>query len=289
MIEEKIALAIQEKAKELLEKKAVQCVIGYERATDHMSARPLFVYKPEQVSRLIFDQTCVHNLSKYLLNKKGTVTAIVAKPCDARAVNLLLNENQIQRDKVLVMGIVCPGVVESRWGQVGKDMEIRCKECRQHAPPIYDVLIWEPVKESALAEKYADVVDIEGKPNAEKEAFWIEQSKRCIRCYACRNACPGCYCPTCFVDLKEPLWAGIRVAPGENWMWNTVRAFHLLGRCISCNECQRACPVNIPLMLLNRKLEKEVSDTFGFVPGADPKALAPLATFKKEELAEPTK
>lgn len=286
-MDDKIARAIQDKAKELLEKKSVSCVIGYERATDKKTARPLFVYNPEQTGRMIFDETCVHNLSKYLLNHQRSVTAIVAKPCDARAINLLLNENQIQREKVFIIGIVCQGVVEARWGQVGKEPEIRCHDCRQHTPPIHDFLVGDPVKESPGPDRYADIAEMDDKSSSEKQAFWIEQSQRCIRCYACRNVCPGCYCGTCFVDLKEPLWAGIRVAPGENWMWNTVRAFHLLGRCISCSECQRVCPVNIPLMLLNRKLEKEISDSFGFVPGMDPKVLAPLATFKKEELAEP--
>ncbi len=280
-----IATAIRQQAKSLLETGKVSCVLGFERATDGLTARPAFIYKPEQVDRLIFDQTCVHNLGKYLLSKRGASTAIVAKPCDARTVNLFINENQISREKVFVIGIVCPGVVESRWGQAGKDLEVRCRDCRQHTPPVYDVLIGEPVKEPEPAENYPDIAEMEGKTPAEREAFWQEQFKRCIRCYGCRNICPGCYCPTCFVDLKEPLWAGIRVAPGENWMWNTVKAFHLLGRCVSCNECERSCPVHLPLSLLNRKLEKEVGAAFGFVPGMDAKAPAPLATFKKEELA----
>lgn len=288
-MDEKIVSTIKAKARELLEKKAVECVIGYERATDGRTARPVFIYQADQVDRLIFDETCCHNLSKYLLNKNNGVTAVVAKACDARAINLLINEKQIQREKVFVIGVICAGVVEARWGMTGKELEVRCQDCRQHTPPVYDVLVGEPVTESAPADLYADVLAMEGKAPAEREAFWVEQSKRCIRCYACRNVCPGCYCPTCFVDLKEPLWAGIKVAPGENWMWNTVRAFHLLGRCISCNGCQRSCPVGIPLMLLNRKLEKEVSETFGFLPGADPGTLAPLATFKKEELNEPAK
>lgn len=284
-MDDKITQTIREKARELLEKKAVECVIGYERATDNLTARPAFIYKPEQVDRLIFDKTCVHNLSKYLLNKKDSITAIVAKPCDSRAVNLLVNENQIKREKVFIIGIVCPGVVDSHWGKVSQEQEERCHDCPQHTPPVYDFLIGEPAQESP-EEKYQDIAKIEALNSAVKANFWIEHAKRCIRCYACRNVCPGCYCPTCFVDLKEPLWTGIKVAPGENWMWNAVRAFHLLGRCISCTECQRVCPVNIPLMLLNRKLEKEVKEKFDFIPGIDPKLPAPLATFKKEELTE---
>ncbi|MBI2934912.1 MAG: Fe-S oxidoreductase [Chloroflexi bacterium] len=283
---ETITNAIREKARELLEKHTVSCVIGYERATDNLTARPAFVYRPEEVDRLIFDETCAHNLGKYLLNRKDSRMAIVAKPCDARTVNLFINENQLQREKVFVIGIVCPGVVECRWGHAGKEPELRCRGCRQHTPPVFDHLIGDAVKEpEAPPDNYPDIAAMEGKTPEEREAFWRQQFQRCTRCYACRNICPGCYCPTCFVDLKEPLWAGIRVAPGENWMWNTVKAFHLLGRCVSCNECERSCPVNIPLSLLNRKLEKEVGAAFGFVPGMDPKALAPLATFKKDELS----
>ncbi|MDP2719965.1 MAG: 4Fe-4S dicluster domain-containing protein [Dehalococcoidia bacterium] len=287
-MDDKITLAVREKAKELLEQKVVDCFIGYEKATDNLTSRPLFVYKPEQAERLVFDNTCVHNLSKYLLNKKDTKTAVVAKPCDARAIVVLLNENQVQREKIYIIGIVCPGVVDSRWGSAGTEPEVRCQGCPQHTPPLYDFLIGEPTDE-VEQDAYTDVTAMEEMGDADREAFWKEQFQRCIRCYACRNVCPGCYCPVCFVDLKEPLWAGIRVAPGENWMWNNIRAFHLLGRCIDCNGCQRVCPVNIPLMLLNRKLKKEVAQAFAFIPGMDPKALAPLATFKKEELAEPSK
>jgi Na+-translocating ferredoxin:NAD+ oxidoreductase RnfC subunit len=66
-------------------------------------------------------------------------------------------------------------------------------------------------------------------------------------------------------------------------MWNTVRAFHLAGRCISCYQCERVCPVNIPLSLLNRKLEKEVLKLFNFQAGIDAETPLPFSTFEKEE------
>ncbi|RXL82291.1 4Fe-4S ferredoxin, partial [Citrobacter sp. AAK_AS5] len=36
--------------------------------------------------------------------------------------------------------------------------------------------------------------EFEAKSDAEKFAFWQETMGRCIRCYACRNACPMCVC-----------------------------------------------------------------------------------------------
>lgn len=274
---------IVKKAKELLEGKTVDCFIGYERATDGMSARPLFVYELQEADKLIFDQTCTHNLAKYLLNRKNKVTGIVVKPCDSRAINLLLSEHQIERNKVVIIGVVCPGIVETGWNKTSKKLQVSCELCQQHTPLIYDYLVGEPPASETETEPYADIAGIEKKSAEEKRAFWKEQFNRCIRCYACRQVCPGCYCSECFVERLDPLWVGIRIAPDENDLWNTMRAFHLAGRCIGCYQCERVCPMNIPLSLLNRKLEKEVLGLFNFQAGIDSETPAPLSTFDKDE------
>ncbi len=273
---------IRDKARELLEKGTVECVIGYETGSDGSNARPVFIYEPGEVERLLFDSTCTHNLVKYLLNKKGKPTAVVVKGCDSRAINLLLNEKQIERDKIFIIGVVCPGVVEWGWNNHSEQLQNRCNLCRQHTPVIFDFLAGEPVTEEPPSE-FADVAEMDAKTPDERAAFWREQSERCIRCYACRQVCPGCYCIDCFVELLDPEWVGIKIAPAENLMWNTIRAFHLAGRCIACNECERVCPVNIPLSLLNRKLEQQVINLFDYRSGMSEDAPAPLITFKKDE------
>ena len=275
---------IRDKARNLLEEGTVEGVIGYERASDGLTARPFFAYEPAAAERLIFDETCIHDLVKYLLDKKGKKMAIVVKPCDSRAINLLLNEEQIKRDKVFIIGVSCPGVVETSWNRRSETLQARCRTCQLSKPLVYDFLVGREVARQAEEETYSDIT--EAKAIANKEEFWLEQFGRCIRCYACRQVCPGCYCPVCFAERLEPLWVGIRIAPEENRVWQTMRTFHLAGRCIGCNECERVCPVDIPLSLLNRKLEKDVKELFAFQAGLDPEESPPFATFKKDEKLE---
>ena len=269
--------------RDLLKNGEVNCVIGYERASDGLTARPLFVYEPGEVERLIFDETCTHNLVKYLSDKKGEKIAIVAKPCDSRAINLLLNEGQIKRDTVFIIGAYCPGVVETGWNRKGETLQARCQTCQLLKPVAYDFLAGQAPVRRTEGERYPDILEVESKPGDEKRAFWLDHFEHCIRCYACRQICPGCYCPECFVEQLDPMWVGIRIAPTENELWQAIRAFHLAGRCISCNECERACPMDIPLSLLNRKLEKEVKELFDFQAGLSPEEQPPFATFNKEE------
>lgn len=277
-----VAQLVRDKAKELLQSKAVELVIGYETGSDGLNARPAFIYDVSEVERLIFDETCTHNLAKYLLNKKNSKAAVVVKGCDSRSLNLLIGEKQVERDQVHIIGVVCPGTVEWGWGVKSENRQNRCESCRNHTPVIYDTLVGEPVKEPYV-EQYADLKELEGRPAEERAAFWRAHAESCLRCYACRQACPGCYCIDCFVEQLDPEWVGITIAPNENQMWNTIRAFHLAGRCTACNECERVCPVGIPLSLLNRKMEQKVLELFDYRAGMQNDTPAPLNAFKKDD------
>lgn len=281
---------IRTKARELLAANQVQCVIGYEMGS-RGQVRPAFVYNSAEVERLVWNQGCTHNLVTYLHDKNKPArrgeepprVAIVVKPCDSRALNVLLAESQIERERVYVIGLACEGTVEGA-GFAGHNsdgqLQARCTRCDERVPVVYDVLIGEP-PQVEVNDDYADVAGLEQMSPAERVAFWLQHYDRCIRCYACRQACPGCYCSVCMFERDDSLWAGMAIELKEKETFHLGRAYHLAARCIECNECERVCPMELPLSLLNRKLAKEVYELFGYRAGLEP-VKGPLLTMFEE-------
>jgi formate dehydrogenase subunit beta len=286
---QEIQMGIQVRAKELLSLGEVACVIGYERGR-RGRVRPVFVYDEADAERLVWDQTCHHNLMVYLrdlsLPRGGSGAsrvAVVAKPCDVRALNVLIHEGQVEREEVFVMGVACAGMLEGAGGEEGEPLAVHCQRCKERVPVFYDALVGKPPAVDAVEDAWADVAELEALSPAERLAFWTREFERCIRCYACRQACPGCYCFECLVEQVDPEWATIAHGVPEKAFFHIMRAYHLAGRCVECQACDMACPMHIPLSLLNRKIAKEVEALFGYVAGGDADTPPPLATFRKDE------
>ena len=284
---------IRAKAKELLENK-VQCVIGYEMGS-RGQVRPAFIYEADDVDRLVWNQGCTHNLTTYLRDQQKAArkgeqpprVAIVVKPCDSRDLNVLISKSQIERERVYVIGVACDGILkgsgfapQSTIHNPQSTIQDRCLRCGERAPVVYDVLIGEPPQVD-IQDDFADVAKLEAMTPVERVAFWLKQYDRCIRCYACRQVCPGCYCNVCMFERDDSQWVGIATGVKEKEFFHLGRAYHLAARCVECNECERVCPMELPLSLLNRKLAKEVRELFQFRAGAEP-VKAPLLTMLAE-------
>lgn len=169
----------------------------------------------------------------------------------------------------------------------------KCLKCLERHPVVYDIMLDEEdgsalgrerreEKESFRA-RYSKVLETEALSPASKYEFWARQFERCIRCYACRNVCPACSCRKCAFDVPDPEWVSKCTWLSEQFMFHFLRAFHVAGRCVGCGECERACPMGLPLSLLNDKLMKDVEEMFGIEDPHVPKESEPLGFYSPDD------
>jgi ferredoxin len=279
-----VVYELRKTARSLLAGGEVSCVIGYEVGPRGRS-RPAFVHRADDAERLDWDNHCTHNLTTYLrgrLNNPDQRIAVVVKACDSRAINVLLAENRLRREQVYVIGMACEGILDQATGQ----LQARCQSCSDRTPVVYDTLIGEPGAVTAGAADGRDqrIAELDAMSPAERIEFWLSQFDRCIRCYACRQACPMCDCPTCLYERDDSLWLGMGTGIDEKRTFHLGRAYHLAGRCVGCDECERVCPMHLPISLLNRRLAQEVEARFQHRAGRQ-RTPSPITTILNREEA----
>jgi coenzyme F420-reducing hydrogenase delta subunit/ferredoxin len=247
---------LRETCAKLLADGAVQVVIGYG------AGGPVFVRRAEDAGKLVWNAGCHANLTAYLKRKEIKrlgKAAVVVKGCDERGLVVLEKESQVDRPTLRVIGMACNGMGQPK-----------CDACEVHQPRFADDVIGEAAASSPES-KHASMLDaLMQKSPAERMAWWAHEFERCVKCYACRQACPLCYCERCIVDKNRPVTIDTSATPKGNFAWHITRAFHLAGRCVGCGECARACPAGIPLGLLNLSLARAAEKHFGYRAGMDP-------------------
>jgi formate dehydrogenase subunit beta len=240
----------------------------------------------------------------------------VAKACDLRSIVALVKERQAPRENLVLIGVPCTGMVDERkvrdavggaeiasFADDGESVAVRtregaelrfereavlqeaCRCCQHPAPQGADITIDGPSRAPAGPGDEL-VKDIERLSSAERWKRFSAEMSRCIRCYACRQACPTCYCRECFAEQNNPAWIGVGAERTDVSIFHLVRIFHQAGRCVECDACVRACPMGIDLRIWTKKIAADVRALYGFTPDFDPSTKPPLVTFKEDDAQE---
>jgi len=308
---------LKEKIKNIIDD--LKLVVGYTSNKLPLRVKPIFIENKDEIENIIFNNLCINNLATYAYSLSQEVDGkigIILKPCDVKSIIQLLSEELISRERIKIIAVGCSGVIDYKKIQKEikgskiisatvehENIEIntlnkrfnlklmdfyadKCYWCDIYDnPPVYDEYIESDVKLSVKSKsKYEDINNIEKLSLEETFLFWEKEFNHCIRCYACRNICPLEVCKDrCITQLDEPYWQSQRITLKECKFFQLIRVFHLAGRCVECGECERACPMNIPLLKLMKKVNKEIERLFDYKPGLNIESKPPLLTFEKIE------
>ena len=303
---------IMEIAGRLLREQKVDVFIGYKKGSVPMMNEPVLIHDPDRAGLLHWDIHCGLNLCNYLTRRTDRI-GIVANGCNSRNIVTHIVENQIKREQLYIVGIPCTGMVDHRavmravgnreilevhegegsftvkgrgfeeTFQVRDYLRSNCALCLHRNPVEYDEMVADPVEEQQGVSPYDGVREIEEKTSQEKWEYFTGLIAPCIRCYACRNACPLCYCPTCFVDESRPQWVGKSIDPTDTMTFHFLRAYHCAGRCTDCGACERVCPVGIPVRQFTSKLNKDTFALFGWEAGLSLEKRPPLDVYRVDD------
>jgi formate dehydrogenase subunit beta len=306
---------LRQEAKALLEQGKVDWIIGFAPGSLKFTTTPLITRDKADAERLVINPFITNNLSNFLTEIKGRV-GIVAKGCESRSIVSLIQDNKVARENLVILAVPCPGIIDLAKIErlVGKDRDEldditrdgdkvsvkvdgkkkefpiaqvlfdHCLACELPTPQEYDIILGEPrLPAPELKVSGQSIASLKEMTPAERWASWENELSRCIRCYACRNVCPACFCQRCFVEETEPQWTLPMPRWQDNLIFQIIRNIHVAGRCTDCGECERVCPVNIPLRSLTREMYDIVGELFQFKSGMDKDALPLMVHYEQEE------
>ncbi len=194
---------------------------------------------------------------------------VVARGCDVRALVEMAKRDQIDPDRLYLLGVACTAE------------EAEACYCADPAP---DADVWPQGKMFGTPVEGASpnpiVAEYEKKSLDERRVFWQQQFLKCIKCYGCRDFCPVCFCERC--ALEDPVWVEPGVLAPPFPMFHMIKAMHMASRCVACRQCELACPSHIPLTVLYDLIRRDVGDLLEYVPGADIAIAPPLALTLEE-------
>ena len=269
----------------------------------------------QNLAKFVHDLVTQHKNSQKRVkpeDRKKKVVGVIARGCTTRSLIIHLQERQYERADVLIIGVPCEGYVDGKGlkGKIGgadilegsieggqikmktsdgdKTVALKdvladcCVTCRFNNPIISDVMIGSQAPAMNPDAEYNDVKEFESKSIEERWAYFVKEMAKCMRCNACRQACPSCYCPVCFVEQSQPQWVGIGEGESDTEVFQFMRLYHMVGRCVDCGSCVSVCPMGVDLRKFLKKIDKDCFEFFGNRAGSGMEDMPPLGKYDEQ-------
>ncbi len=256
---------MQAQVEQWLKEGTVDLFIGYKKIDGHVMPHFFSMDNIDEVKDLVPGQ------AHYSLEKVATKVAadhpdmnigiLLARDCNQQALNVLTIWNQLNSDHIKTIDAFedpCPP-----------------EQAEDNAP----------YKQQNGLGKTLVPEDVEAFDQPERFSRWMYEFSKCMKCYGCRNICPVCFCKECSLEHKDLVGTGN--LPPEIPIFHLVRAVHMAGRCIDCGLCEEACPSDIPLRLLYRKVNDIVKDVYDYETGISPDQ-SPFSVLGEKVILETT-
>lgn len=270
----------------------------------------------QNLAKFVHDLVTQHRDSQKRVkpdDRKKKVIGVVARGCTTRSLIIHLQERQYQREDIYIIGVPCEGYVDRKnlarslsgadildGSMEGGQLKVKtstcdktvafkdviapnCVVCCLNNPIISDVMVGSLAAAMNPSAEYNQVSEFEKKDIAERWAYFAKEMEKCIRCNACRQACPSCYCPTCFAEQSQPQWVGIGENNSDTQVFQCMRLYHMVGRCVDCGSCISVCPMGVDLRNYLKKIDKDCFELFGTRAGSSMEEMPPLGKYSEQD------
>jgi formate dehydrogenase subunit beta len=245
---------MKSKVKAWLENGEVDLFLGYRMQEGHPLPHCFTGNKPEEIEDLVAGPALypLEKMAAVLASERPEIRiGLLTRDCNQRALRVLFIWNQLDPDRVMTVD-TDPLPPDARGDG---DCSYPEPEERVH-------------KKRVGMDNNMEIEDVERFNPRERFSRWMYEFRKCIKCYGCRNICPVCFCRACSLESPDLVKTGD--LPPEIPIFHLIRAVHMAGRCVDCGLCEDACPADIPLRLLYRKVNEIVEKVFDYETGTSP-------------------
>ena len=234
--------------KQLFHKNKIKGFLAPRQEGEHVG--PFLFRDPMDLEQISITETVRYPMVKILMRLQrlhpGEALGVMVRGCEERAIHKLIRASQIDKNKIVLVGLPCSEELAKRCGCLKPYPDSLIGDFKPETPV-------EPKLVTATPKNF--IKDLE---------FLYENFERCIKCYGCRNICPLCFCRECTLE-EETFISKTATPPPPNPDFLLTRAIHMVDFCVYCGLCEEACPAHIPLRTVYKIVANIISEYQGYL------------------------